>query len=493
VKGSVYQQCFCRDPATKRRLGRQCPSLKKKGHAGWYFKYDAPAGLGEKRRQPETGPFPTKGAAEEELAATLARTGGGAAVTDRGLLVRDYLATWLAARRHRLKPGTWNSYEEAVRLYFAPGLGHHRLVDLRDRHLQELVTAMTQINQPVAAGEKPSETLRRLIAARADDVRKELPAGEKRRKKSTKPLSAARIEREFAVIRAALNDAVPGKIMVSPFDGVVLPRVVAARPLPWTPQREERFRAELGKRVRNAEAAAEQARRVLTTVERQELWAAADLRPAPAMVWMPAHAGQFLDYLDETGERLGPLFVVAMFAGLRRDEALGLSWADVDLEHGVLLVRETASGSGPKSSANAEAGIRPVPLSPSAVSALKAWRKIQAADRLAWGPDWQDTGRVFTREDGGDVPAQWTSVRFEILAYRSGMPPVRFHDLRHGYASLMKAAGVDTKIISAGLGHSRTSFTDSQYVSLFPEVQAAAAAAADAIVPRRKREGLNGV
>ncbi|HEY1706082.1 MAG TPA: hypothetical protein VGG75_40910 [Trebonia sp.] len=49
----------------------------------------------------------------------------------------------------------------------------------------------------------------------------------------------------------------------------------------------------------------------------------------------------------------------------------------------------------------------------------------------------------------------------------------------------MKAAKVDTKIISAALGHSRTSFTDSQYVSLFPEVQKAAADAAAAVVPRK--------
>jgi integrase len=301
------------------------------------------------------------------------------------------------------------------------------------------------------------------------------------------------MEREFAVIRAALNDAVPGKIMISPFDGVVLPRTVRAKPLPWTAQREERFRSELGKRVRAAEASAELRRRVLTTVERQELWASAELRPAPAMVWMPAHAGQFLDYLEETGERLAALFIVVMFAGFRRDEILGLAWSDVNLDEGYALVRETASGSGPKSSANAEAGVRVVPLSPTAVLALRMWRKIQAADRLAWGPDWQDTGRVFTREDGDGVPAQWTSVRFEILACRSGLPPVRFHDLRHGSASLMKAAKVDTKLISAQLGHSRTSFTDSQYVSVFPEVQAAAAAAADAIVPRRKRGGLNGV
>jgi hypothetical protein len=229
-----------------------------------------------------------------------------------------------------------------------------------------------------------------------------------------------------------------------------------------------------------AEASAGGEGRVLTTVKRQELWASADLRPAAAMVWMPAHAGAFLHYLDSIGERLAALFAVTMYCGFRRDEVLGLTWAEVEPDEGVAYVRQTASGSGPKS----DAGTRVVPLPTTAIEALKAWRKVHVADRLAWGPDWLDSGRVFTREDGSEVPAQWTSTRFEILAYRAGLPPVRFHDLRHGTASLMKAARIDTKIISA-LGHSRTSFTDSQYVTLFPEVHKAAAEAAAAMVPRR--------
>ena len=109
----------------------------------------------------------------------------------------------------------------------------------------------------------------------------------------------------------------------------------------------------------------------------------------------------------------------------------------------------------------------------------------EAADRLAWGPDWADTGHVFTREDGAPLTGQWVSVRFETLAFRADLPPVRFHDLRHGAASLAKAAGLDSKYISSLLGHSRTSFTDDIYVSLFPEVAAEAAEAAAAVVPRK--------
>lgn len=478
MKGSVYRACWCRDPETKKPYHSRCPKLRSPKHGKWYARYDSSS---ETRRQPVLGPFGKKTEAEEALAAAVAREGGGAAAHDRSLRIGPYLDSYLAGKRN-LKDSTRETDAEAFRLYWRPALGRMRLVDVRDRHVADVITEMLRINQPPEDGDgQPSEMLRRMIAARADDARRELAEGETRHKKSAKPLSPARVERMFAPFRAAMNAAVKtGKIGVSPCLGVELPRADKVKPLAWTLARERKFRVELAKRVRAAEAAKPGAY-VLTTVERQELWDAPDLRPCPVMVWLPAHIGAFLDYLDETGERLAALFVLVAFCGLRRDEALGLTWAEVDLDQGVLYVRETASGSGPKT----DAGVRVVTMAALVTEVLKAWRKVQVADRLAWGEGWAESDLVFTRPDGSAVPAQWTSVRFELLAYRAGLPPIRFHDLRHGAASLQKAAGTDTKVISAMLGHSRTSFTDSVYVTLFPEIQKAAAEAAVAVVPRR--------
>ena len=473
MRGSVYPRCFCRDPETRRPLGRKCPKLRSKGHAaGWFFRYDAPRVTGEKRRQPEVGPFPTQKAAEEELAATLTRLAGGAQVLDRTLTVGAYLDSYIKGKLN-LKPRTLATNTEIIDLYWKPALGYLRLVDLRDHHVAEAVREMMKINRPLPDGERPSEMLRRMLDARADDERRHLAPGEKRRKKSAKPLSSARIARAFAVLRAAMNAAAPSKIMVNPCGGVELPRVSQVKPLAWTPQREAAFRAALDKHMRDASA-----KRGLTNVRKQEMWAAPDLRPCKVMVWLPTHTGRFLDSIE--GERLFALFSLAAYCGMRRDEMAGLTWAEVDLDEGVAFVRDTGSGDGPKS----ESGVRVVPLPPPVVQPMKAWRAQQAADRLAWGRDWTDTGLVFTREDGTAVPGQWISVRFETLAYRAGLPPVRFHDLRHGAASQWKAAGVDTKPISAMLGHSRTSFTDATYVLVFPEVAKAAAEAAAAVVPR---------
>jgi hypothetical protein len=181
------------------------------------------------------------------------------------------------------------------------------------------------------------------------------------------------------------------------------------------------------------------------------------------MVWLPAHTGQFLDYIERQGERLFALFALACYTGLRRGEIVALLWADLDLDEGVAHIRVAEAGD-----TKSDRSTRTVPLPAPVVAALHAWRKRQAAERLAFGPGWADTGLVFTKEDGTALPGQWVSVRFETLAYRAGLPPVRFHDTRHGAASLCKVAKLDSKYISALLGHSRTSFTDDTSVTPVP-------------------------
>ena len=313
MRGSVDHLCWCRDPVTKKKLHKQCPKLRQKNHGGWYIRLDAPVAQGERRRQPLIGPFRTQREAEEELAVTLARFGGGGSAPDRSLRTGAYLTAYRKSKID-VKPSTQAAIREAIELYWKPALGHLRLVDLRDHHVSEALQAMMQINRPQAEGEKPSETLRRLLAARADDERRELAPGEVRHKKSTKSLSPARIRRVYAVLHAAMEAAVPGKIAVNPCDGVILPRVPKVRPLPWSADREAAFRKALKRSM--AVIATD---RELTTVEKQRAWADPQLRPCPVMVWLPAHTGKFLDYLEQTGERLvGPVHADGLLRGAPR-------------------------------------------------------------------------------------------------------------------------------------------------------------------------------
>ncbi len=161
--------------------------------------------------------------------------------------------------------------------------------------------------------------------------------------------------------------------------------------------------------------------------------------------------------------------------GLRRGESCGLAWSDVDLNAGRLTVRQQIVQLGwdtyedkPKS----DAANREVALDAGTVVALRAHRRRQIASRLQWGPAWIDSGKVFTREDGSTLhPATITS-RFQALAAVAELPPIRLHDLRHGAASLMLAAGVAPKVVQETLGHSTITLTLDTYTSVHSEALA---------------------
>jgi hypothetical protein len=122
----------------------------------------------------------------------------------------------------------------------------------------------------------------------------------------------------------------------------------------------------------------------------------------------------------------------------------------------------------------------------SAARVLEAWRERQLFERLEWGDGWTDSGRVFTREDGTPLRHRYASEYMrKVLIPRAGLPPVRFHDLRHGSTSMLLAAGVDLKVVSATMGHATAAFTADVYVTVLDELGEAAASAIEAFVPAR--------
>ena len=112
MSGRVYRRCPCKDAAGK-ELGPRCPLLADdRKHGTWTFAVDVPTVDG-KRRTMRRGGHGTKGAAQRALADVLDRFGAGVAVDDRQT-VADYLAAWLAGKRHALKPKTHHQYGEYV-------------------------------------------------------------------------------------------------------------------------------------------------------------------------------------------------------------------------------------------------------------------------------------------------------------------------------------------------------------------------------------------
>ena len=97
------------------------------------------------------------------------------------------------------------------------------------------------------------------------------------------------------------------------------------------------------------------------------------------------------------------------------------------------------------------------------VALLCRHREGQQLERSAWGPEWDDEGLVFTREDGSPLRPGYETRHLEKLAQDAGLPPLRLHDLRHTNASLALQAGVDLKVVSERLGHSQLAVTADLY------------------------------
>ena len=185
-------------------------------------------------------------------------------------------------------------------------------------------------------------------------------------------------------------------------------------------------------------------------------------------------------------EPLEALWMFGMALGLRRGEALGVKWEDVDLAKGRLVVRTALQRQNkqglvavePKSKTSR----RTLPLPPFVVTSLKRHLKRQKAQRLAVGPDWHESGYVFVREDGRPMSPEVLFKEFKAFLTRAEVRDVRFHDLRHTCASLLFHQGCSLRLVMEILGHSRIGLTAETYTHLLPEADREASRAMEALL-----------
>jgi integrase len=171
--------------------------------------------------------------------------------------------------------------------------------------------------------------------------------------------------------------------------------------------------------------------------------------------------------------RYARLFALLVNTGLRRGEALALSWADVDLTEGLLRVRGTLArvdGALVVTEPKTARSKRTVPLSPAAVDILRAVRASQLEERLRAGSQWHQTKFVFTTEFGEPCDPRNALRALKAAAGRGGLPPVGLHTLRHSAASVMLSNGVPLKVVSDMLGHSSIAITGDIYGHVSPDV-----------------------
>ena len=215
-------------------------------------------------------------------------------------------------------------------------------------------------------------------------------------------------------------------------------------------------------------------------------------------LWTPAETVHFLE--TARPHRLYGAFYLAVFAGLRRGELLGLRWKD--LNGPLLSVRQslTVLGGTPHfTTPKTRKGERHITLSPDVLEVPSLHRTLQQAEAKNQGDAWTDSGLIFVTEVGTlihprnfertfkgllvDAKAAWLRTATEakdletvrLLEADKLMQKARLHDLRHLHVSLLVSRGFDPRAIADRVGHTNPSFTLDVYSHMFATQRAQAA------------------
>jgi integrase len=201
-------------------------------------------------------------------------------------------------------------------------------------------------------------------------------------------------------------------------------------------------------------------------------------KPQEMETWSVEEAPQFLSVAHES--TYGPIWLLALTKGLRKGELLGLRWQDVDLERGVLRVRQTVGalrGQIEFKGTKTPKSRRDVDLRDGILAALRDHKARQNERGLALGSTWQDHDLVFANAHGGPIDPNNVDLDrdFARLVKKAGVKRIRIHNLRHSYAMLALATGEHIKVVSETLGHADIAITLRIYAHTMPEQKRALA------------------
>jgi integrase len=207
-------------------------------------------------------------------------------------------------------------------------------------------------------------------------------------------------------------------------------------------------------------------------------------RRKPMRTMTPGEVETLLDMAKDSGYY--PVIYTAMSTGLRQAELLGLRWRDIDLDMLSISVsqvlykrRGVYQYKEPKTSHSR----RRVAMTPKLATYLRGYRAEREGLFLMLERPLTLDDLVFTNVRGNPVDPSVLSHAFGKIARQAGLNGVRFHDLRHTFASLMLLRGAKPKVISEALGHSSVAFTMDTYSHIIDGMQEDAMALLDEVLP----------
>jgi integrase len=433
-------------------------SVVKKGDR-WYVKIelDPDPGTGKRHQKWHSG-YRNKRDAERARVDLLSKLDRGEYVEPSHQTLGEFLTDWLVAIEPTVRPSTFDSYSRNMRLHVIERIGAVRLTKVDAGVLNGLYAALLSSGRqgPARKGGGYSATVidrarvlrsdGRTLAATAAQLREELPEANHITKDTLASLlrrdakgpggadTGAGLDRRtvnyiHTILHRALKDAVRwGRLLRNPADAADPPRA--------------------GQKSDGVHA-----------------WDAPTLR-------------QFLDASRAAEDRHHALWALLATTGMRRGEALGLRWSDLDLDAGrarivqtIIQTRNVVSVGEPKTAR----GRRPISLDPATVAVLRAHRHRMRQERLLVGPDFDDLGLVFHQPDGSWLRPDAVSEVFLRRVRRYGLPRLTLKGLRHTWATLALEQGIHPRVVQERLGHSTIAITLGIYSHVTPTLHDEAA------------------
>ena len=180
------------------------------------------------------------------------------------------------------------------------------------------------------------------------------------------------------------------------------------------------------------------------------------------------------------GHKLEMLFLIALSTGLRLGELLGLKWSDIDFNTGMLTVNRTLSRVKNQDTGKYEVieqipktknSNRVIPIPSNILTKLKDHKKIQSKQRLFVGEAYINNNYVFTDDIGNPIDDKRPGRNLKSTLTKLNIEPIKFHALRHTYATRLFEANVPPKTVQVLMGHYDISITMDIYTHVMEDTK----------------------
>mgnify|MGYP000947716538 CR=1 FL=1 len=323
-----------------------------------------------------------------------------------------FLDHWLNIHKENLKPKTLASYRCEIKNHINPKLGHIKLTKLTPLQLQSYYTYLFS--------EGRAEIIRKRISRLDPKDTRAIKRAEKRlvamEKEGSCGLSPSTVIYHHRIIHKALKQAYRWQMV-----------------------------------GRNVADAVEPPKAAVKEIEYMK----------------KSQVHKFIEAIKGSSDF--PVILAAIFTGMRQGELLGLRWQDIDLDRGLIHVRQQSQYlpdrgfyfDDPKQNSKRTIPI-PLPLN----SALRQIQKDHLRYRSIYLQDYKDNDLVFCNPDGSQQEGTALTKRFQRLLEQNGLPKMRFHSLRHTFATMARGAGMNIEDIQDLLGHANISTTKNMYTHI---------------------------